>query len=62
MNQVTNKPTYVFERGGSTASRSVGSEQVAYFAYCAHCDLETPVDNQDTCTYCFHQVSDDADE
>jgi hypothetical protein len=62
MNQITNNPTYVFERGGSTASPSDGSAQVAYFAYCANCDIETPVDTQNTCTYCFHQVSDDDDE
>jgi len=62
MNQVTDKPTYVFERGGSTASPSDGAAQVAYFAYCSHCDIETPIDHLNTCTYCFHQVSDDADE
>ena len=62
MNQITNKPTYVFERGGSTVSPSDGAAQVAYFAYCSHCGIETPVDNLNTCTYCFQPVSDDVDE
>lgn len=54
---------HLHERGGFTStSEHVVTTPVARFAYCGHCDIETPIDAEDVCTYCFHQVTAEEDE
>jgi hypothetical protein len=54
---------HTHERGGLTSQGNPSSvSDVSHFAFCRHCDIETPVDNLNTCSYCFHEVSDDEHE
>jgi hypothetical protein len=53
---------YVYERGGLTPTAEPSATHVARFAYCEHCDIEVPVDSEELCTYCFHEVQEDEDE
>jgi hypothetical protein len=48
--------TYVFERGGLTSSPTEGAEHVDHFDFCSNCETEVPVDEQDTCMYCYKSI------
>lgn len=51
--------TRVYERGGLTSSGGLVGAVVERFAYCEHCDIETPIDSESICTYCFKPVVED---
>ncbi len=51
--------TYVFEHGGFTNNPSDGAEPVDHFDFCPNCESEVPVDDQDTCMYCFKNIQND---
>lgn len=54
---------HVYERGGLTISPIRGeTTAILRFALCDHCEIETPVDGDDVCTYCFKPVATDCDE
>lgn len=53
---------HLYEKGGLTSASGLSTKHVARFAYCEHCDIEVPVDSDELCTYCFHEVPEDESE
>jgi hypothetical protein len=61
--QITRAKLHTHERGGLTSKGGTPTVcEISHFTFCPHCDIETPIDYLNTCTYCFHPVSDDEDE